>query len=111
MKTNFRKTRTVVVAMGIAMVTAVFFIMILLTSSAQAQNHDGTKPLFSSCTVELKYAGIWWNECPRNALAVGVDGRSNPPFLSLRVKCVEPVIVCSDPISIDPVDTNDYGDI
>lgn len=53
---------------------------------------------YSNCALELKFRGIFWNECPRGYLADGVDVRvsGNPPFpfTDVRVRCVEPILTC-----------------
>ena len=99
------KTKRALTTIGIViMAGALLFLMMLVgPNTAQAQNHDGTKPLFSKCSIEYRYDGIWWHQCPRDSLVQGVDGSVNPPFLNLRVRCVKLVITCEDPITREPI--------
>jgi hypothetical protein len=100
--TSFGKTKRALTTVAIT-IMAGLLLFIILSVPAQAQDRDGTKPLFATCQVEQRYDGIWWNSCPRGSLVEAVDGRSNPPFLSLRVRCVKLVITCQDPITRNPI--------
>lgn len=59
----------------------------------------GSFEAYSQCALEMKYRGVYWNECPRGYLVDGVDVRvsGNPPFpfTDVRVRCVEPIIKCA----------------
>ena len=64
---------------------------ILLSFSGFAKEKDLVK-----CTLNLRPAGVWFNQCPPRMVADGVDvwNPGPSPFPQVRVTCVIPEIIC-----------------
>ncbi len=51
--------------------------------------------LASNCEIKLKNLGLYYTACPKGTLTDGVEVRfGNPPFATVIVRCVKPVIAC-----------------
>lgn len=68
------------------------FLALMLVSSASFSQVPIT------CEIKLRPVGIYYNTCPINTLAEGVDvriGNGPYPMVTTLVRCVKPIIECN----------------
>ena len=79
-----------------------FLLLTAMLFSLSVVAHEDITKLETRCEVELKHEGIWWTQCPKGSITVGVDARvTSVPWVNVRVKCVTPIVVCKT-IEVEP---------